>query len=352
MNWKRIAVTPDTLIIDTLSVIDAGGCQAALVVNNDSKLLGIVSDGDIRRGIIRGIDVHAPVREVMTPTPLTIPCTQNFTHALRLMRVKELRQLPVIDESGCVCDFWTQDDLLKKTLLPNPVILMAGGLGTRLAPLTDNCPKPLLKVGGKPILETIVENFIDCGFSKFYLSINYRGDMIEDYFGDGSRWDVSIDYLRENKRLGTAGALSLLSEPPEYSCIVMNGDLLTRLQGNELIMYHEACQAPATMVVKNYEQQVPYGVVCSDHDNRITALEEKPVNNYQVSAGIYALAPEAFELIPKNTFYDMPDLFRALLQKGKAPSVYQLNEYWMDIGRGADYQRANEDYSSFFEDVS
>jgi NDP-sugar pyrophosphorylase family protein len=224
---------------------------------------------------------------------------------------------------------------------------MAGGLVNRLRPLTDECPKPMLKVGNKPLLETIVENFIEYGFHRFYISVNYMADVVESYFGDGSRWGVDIEYLHEEHRLGTAGALSLLPETPTEAILVMNGDLLTKVNFKQLLDFHYGHQAQATMCVREYDFQVPYGVVKID-GQRITSIDEKPIQRFFVNAGIYVLEPEALDLISSNIFFDMTTLFEKLIELKKEPAVFPIREYWLDIGHLADYNRANGEYRDIF----
>jgi NDP-sugar pyrophosphorylase family protein len=224
---------------------------------------------------------------------------------------------------------------------------MAGGLGTRLGELTRDCPKPLLRVGNKPVLETILENCIEYAFKRFYISVNYKADMLKDYFGDGSRWGVDIRYIEEKKRLGTAGALGLLPEDPTVPLLVMNADVLTKINFKHLLEFHEEHRSVATMCVREYEFQVPYGVVKIDN-HRLLDILEKPVHQFFVNAGIYVLNPEAVSMVPKNTYFDMPALFEKLLQDQAETAAFPVREYWLDIGRKDDLERANGDYAEVF----
>jgi NDP-sugar pyrophosphorylase family protein len=226
---------------------------------------------------------------------------------------------------------------------------MAGGLGTRLRPLTDDIPKPLLKVGNKPILETIIRNFAEHGFVNITISLNYKGDMIKDYFGDGSDFGVNIDYVEENKRLGTAGALSLLKENPHEPFFVMNGDLLTDVNFSHLLDFHSFGNSTATMCVREYEYQVPYGVI-QTKDSDITSIVEKPIQKFFVNAGIYVLSPSVFNDIPENEFFDMPTLFNILIEKQKKVSSFPIHEYWLDIGRMSDFEQAQSEYFRIFSE--
>lgn len=239
------------------------------------------------------------------------------------------------------------EDFLKPAPRDNAVVIMAGGLGTRLAPLTKDCPKPLLKVGSKPILETILESLISCSFRSFFFSVNYRADMIESYFGNGSKWGVSIRYLREEEPLGTAGALSLLPPVPDKPMIVINGDLLTSLNFAHLLQYHEEHGSSATMCIREYAYSIPYGVVDTDQ-HRFRGIREKPVHRTFVNAGIYVLESRLIAAIPPSTFTNMTVLFEQLASRGERVSVFPVQEYWLDIGRMDDYERANREYGEVF----
>jgi NDP-sugar pyrophosphorylase family protein len=237
---------------------------------------------------------------------------------------------------------------MASTTRDNIVFLMAGGLGSRLKPLTANCPKPLLRVGGKPILESIVESFIEQGFKNFYISINYKGEMIEEYFGDGSDLGVQINYIREDKQLGTVGSLRLLSATNNQPIIVMNGDILTKVDFRNLLDFHLSQEADATLCIREYQLEVPYGVVSVER-NRFRGIEEKPKEKFHINAGLYVINPELINYIPENAYFDMPELFKILAQKNHETAVYPIREYWMDIGHMEDYERANGEYREVFK---
>jgi NDP-sugar pyrophosphorylase family protein len=224
---------------------------------------------------------------------------------------------------------------------------MAGGLGQRLQPLTENCPKPLLKVGGKALLETTLENFCEEGFKYFYFSVNYRAQMIMDYFGDGSRWGVSIKYLHEKKRLGTAGALSLLPIKPLEPVLIMNGDILTKINTAKLLKFHLENRSAATICVKEQRNQIPYGVVDFEK-NQLRNIDEKPVQHFFINAGIYVISPEVLDYVPEDTFFDITDLIKAIMKDKKEITVFPIREYWIDIGRLDDYEKANLEFAEIF----
>ena len=342
-NWKDVIVSPETPLADAVAKINASGLQVALVLAPDTSLLGILTDGNIRRAILADKSLRVPVSEVMNPQPTAVPAFTPNNEMLALMRRMTIHHLPLVDDAGRVVGLATLDELVGVAEHPNWVVLMAGGLGTRLQPLTDEYPKPLLAVGGKPILETILESFAEQGFKRIFLSVNYKAEMIRNHFGAGDRWGVQVEYLHESTRLGTAGALSLLPEKPSAPIVVMNGDLLTRTNYDNLLQFHIEQGAVATMAVRQYDFQVPYGVVRLD-GARIEAIEEKPVQSFFVNAGIYALSPEALDYLPAETFFDMPTLFEHLIAAGKTPAAYPLREYWLDIGRLDEFERAQREW--------
>ncbi|MCK5541286.1 MAG: nucleotidyltransferase family protein [Desulfobacterales bacterium] len=350
-DWKKTFVGPETDIRETIAVIDKSALQVALVVDADNKLLGIVTDGDIRRGILKGVGLDEPVKRIYYVSPLTASIDDDPETMHRIMKEQEINHLPIIDHDGRVVELKILNEILTATKLKNPVILMAGGLGTRLRPLTESCPKPLLKVGGSPVLETILEGFTDKGFDTFYISVNYKADMIEEYFGDGSKWGVSIEYLREDKRLGTAGSINLLPVKPDLPFIVMNGDLLTKIDFDQLIKFHmnnnKLSNAMATMCVREYNMQIPYGVIQKE-GNRLTRLDEKPVQRFFVNGGIYVFEPDVINMIPKDKYFDMTDLFDNMMEKDHKTVIFQIREYWMDIGHKKDFEIADGEYGEIF----
>lgn len=346
-DLSSLVISPETLIIDAIKAIEAGSRQIALIVDADHRLLGTVTDGDIRRGLLRGVGLDNSVSQVMNLAPLTAKPQQPKEAIVRLMQEREIRQVPIIDEHGTLLWLATLDELLHRKPPDVTVVLMVGGLGTRLRPLTDTIPKPLLHVGGRPLLQTIIENMASQGFTQIYLSVNYKAEMFEEQFGDGSAMGVDIKYIYEDDRMGTAGALSLLPHRPTNPVIVMNGDLLTTLNFQQLLEYHREHRAKATMAVREYSFQVPYGVVETENQ-RLVSISEKPIHNFFVNAGIYVIEPEAFDLIPQGQPFDMPQLFDAILARSEEASVFPIREYWLDIGRLDDLERAQREYGKFF----
>ena len=342
-NWRDALVSSSTTLRQTIEAITEGSLQIALVVDSDNKLLGTVTDGDIRKAILAGKDLSIPAAEAMRREPITSAAKTPRAAILKLMREKRIHQMPLLDELGRVVDVLTVDDMIGALQKPNAVLIMAGGLGTRLHPLTQDTPKPMLKVGGKPILETIIQSFVDQGFINFFVSINYKAEIISDYFGDGSKYGVTITYLTEKMRLGTAGGLSLLPKNIHAPVIVMNGDLLTRISVDALLDFHERENAIATMVVREDHYQIPYGVVQVD-GTQIIGVEEKPTQRNLVNAGIYVISKLGLENIPKDTFYDMPTHFAKLSADGHRTAAFPLHEYWVDIGRLDELERAQREW--------
>lgn len=341
-KWKSVAIPPDTSLGEAIRRVDQTGLQVALIIAPDGRLGGILTDGNVRRAILAGKSLDTPVAEVMHATPTSAPDTASREELLAIMRRQVIHHVPLVDASGVLTGLATLDELIGVAERPNWVVLMAGGLGKRLMPLTANLPKPLLEVGGKPVLEAILESFAEQGFKRIFVSLNYKAEMIRSHFGDGHRWGVQIEYLQETSSLGTAGALSLLPTRPSAALVVMNGDLVTKTNFHSLLQFHAGQSAAATMAVREYDFQVPYGVVRIG-DDRITAIEEKPVQKFFVNAGIYVLSPEAVELVPKDTFFNMPTLFERLIAENRKTAAYPLREYWLDIGRLDEYERARQE---------
>lgn len=345
-HWKQIAVRKDTPLETAIATLDQGGERIVLVTDIDERLLGTVTDGDVRRALLRHLPMTTPVGEVMCATPQVAQLQWSREKILSVMESSRLLQLPLVDSSGRVVGLETLHELLEKKRIDNPVFLMAGGFGKRLYPLTQDCPKPMLKVGDKPILELILQSLADAGFHRFYISTHYLPEMIREHFGDGSKWNVNIQYVHEDEPLGTGGALGLL-KPGEVDLpmILMNGDLLTRVDHRSLLEFHERSQGAATLCVREYESQIPYGVVQSD-GHRITQIVEKPVQRFFISAGIYVLSPELVSRVVPGQPIDMPTLLEQEIDAGRDVNMFPVHEYWLDIGRMDDFHRAQEEVRS------
>lgn len=346
-NYKNVFLKPTSTIKEALKIIDSGAMKIAIVVDTDDKLLGTITDGDIRRGLLNNLSLDDSIEPIIFKTPTVANINDSKEEVLKKALAKKIHQIPIVDDENFVIGIKEIEELVKPQIKDNKVILMVGGLGTRLRPLTEKTPKPMLKVGDKPILQTIVEKFAEYGYINIIMCVNYKSQIIKDFFGDGSEFGVKIEYILEKDRMGTAGALSLLKDKPTEPFFVMNGDLLTNVNFENLHDYHMNNNSIATMCVREYDFQVPYGVVNLDK-NKIVSIEEKPLHKFFVSAGIYMLSPNAIEYIPKNEFYDMPTLFEKLISENKNTVSFPLREYWLDIGRMEEFEKANNEYHKVF----
>jgi len=346
-NYKNILLKPTSRLKEALKVIDSGAMQIALVLDDKEHLLGTLTDGDIRRGFLNDLSLEDSIESIVFKTPTVCSVEDTKEKILEVAIAKKLHQIPIVDKDGKLVGIKEVDELLKQETKSNRVVLMVGGLGTRLRPLTEHTPKPMLKVGNKPILETIILNFKKYGFTNIVLCVSYKSEIIEEYFKDGSEFGVNIEYIHENKRMGTAGALSLMREKLTESFFVMNGDLLTNINFENMMQYHLSNDAVATMGVREYDFQVPYGVVNVDGVD-ILSIQEKPVHNFFVSGGVYSLSPDVLKYIPEDEFYDMPTLFEKLIEKKEKSISFAIHEYWLDIGRIEEFEKANNEFHEVF----
>lgn len=329
----------NSTIVEVIRNLEQSGLQIALVVTEDDLLLGTLTDGDIRRGLLRNMDLSSPVDSLIYRSPLVAPRDLGRETVLQIMQANKKNQMPIVDENRRVVGLHVWDELVVPAKRPNLMVLMVGGKGERLHPLTQDCPKPLLQVHGRPILEHIIERAKAEGFGRFVLAIHYLGHMIEEHFGDGGRFDVQIEYLREEQPLGTAGAIGLLSRRPDNAFVVSNGDVLTDIRYGELLDFHHRHAAAATMAVQRYEWQHPFGVVETD-GMEIVGFEEKPVLRSYVNAGVYVLEPEVLNALSPGEHCDMPTLFSRIRARGQSTIVYPMHEPWLDVGRVEDLERA------------
>ncbi|GBO87171.1 nucleotidyltransferase family protein [Marinobacter salsuginis] len=342
-KWQNILVSPEMPLERAIEVLDRGGLRIALVVDAEKHLLGTLTDGDIRRALLKHLPLNCEVRDVMCKTPHTAGSTWSKERILTVMEDLELLQIPVVDSESKIVGLETLHGLMERRTVDNPVFLMAGGFGTRLRPLTNECPKPLLKVGEKPILELILESLVASGFHRFFISTHYLPEMIREHFGDGSQWGVSIQYVHEEDPLGTGGALGLLpAEEIDLPVLMMNGDLLTTVNYRELLDFHNNHDSIATMCVRQYEHQIPYGVVQTD-GTYIQSMDEKPVQKCFINAGIYVVSPELVASVEKGARIDMPTLLENNMATGKKVSMFPVHEYWLDIGKMDDFKRAQRE---------
>ena len=340
----ELCVREDATIHEVMSRLNLVGSGVLLVIDEQRRLQGTLSDGDIRRWLLSGRGLSEKAILVANRDPVTLEAGSSAATARTLIDKHHIHLIPVVDRDMRVIDYWTRSHPAVRD--DTPVVIMAGGLGMRLRPLTDTVPKPMLETGNVPLLERILMQHIQQGAHNFFVSVNYLADVIENHFGDGSRWGVKITYLRETTRLGTGGALSLLREEDLTSdcVVVVNGDVISEINVPSLIAHHRASDAHATICARAFSYTVPFGVIHHDED-RIVSIEEKPTLEYSINAGIYCLANDATRMIPKGEYYDITTLFSDILQQNKSCSILKISGFWLDIGSHDDYARANAHFS-------
>jgi len=346
-SWSEVVIKLTDNLGKAIEVLEESGLRIALVVDKDNKLYGTLTDGDIRRAIMSGMTMSGAISDVMNKFPITANKIDSKEHILSLMNDMSILHIPIVDDTGVVCGLETLQKMLEKPSYDNPVFLMAGGFGTRLHPLTKNIPKPLLEVGNKPLLETIIEQFINHGFHDFYISTHFKSEQVRNYFKNGEQHGVSIHYIHEDTPLGTAGSLGLLPDNlPDLPIIMMNGDLLTKVNFKHLLDFHCNNNADATMCVREYDFQVPYGVVAIDGCS-IRGITEKPIQKFFVNAGIYILNRNLINKVDGESFLNMTDFLEKELDCGGV-NAFPIHEYWLDIGRIEEYEKANQDVNTVF----
>ena len=346
-SWRNAVVGRDTSLQKAIEILDKAALRIVLVVDAGDKLLGIMTDGDVRRALLGHVALTNPVVEVMNSRPLTALQDWPESRMVALMEQHELLHLPVVDNTGRIVELVNLHGVLNRQNRDNPVFLMAGGFGTRLRPLTNSCPKPMLKIGGKPILEQILLGFVAAGFHRFFISTHYMPEVIRNHFGDGSSWGVQIRYIHEEEPLGTGGALGLLPHDEiDHPLFMMNGDLLTSLSLLGFLEFHQSRKAIATLGVREFEYQVPYGVVTNE-GAQVKAMVEKPVHRFFVNAGIYLLDPELVRSVEAGTRIDMPSLLEKEIGRGNVVNMFPIHEHWLDVGRMDDFQRAQQENGGY-----
>ncbi|WP_320667166.1 nucleotidyltransferase family protein [Prochlorococcus sp. MIT 1307] len=338
-QFEQVFIPPSASLIEAISVIDKGALQVALIVDKSNVLLGVLTDGDIRKALLDNRPLTEPVEEYMTKEYKFVREDSSIGEALEIMRNYSLMQIPVLDKDNKVIEIRLLSEELGSRKSDTPVVIMAGGKGKRLIPYTNDCPKPMLKIGEKPILEIIMSQCIDQGFREFYLSVNYLKEQIIDYFGDGSKWNVSIKYLVEESPLGTAGSLYLIQQSIKESLLIINGDILTNFDLSKLVKYHKKNHSKITLCARQYQVEIPFGVVETD-GIEILNIVEKPTIYNLVSAGVYVIEASILKLIPSNRFFDMPDLLLLAKKSGEKVIVYPIHEYWLDIGKPESLEKA------------
>jgi dTDP-glucose pyrophosphorylase len=340
-DWNKTLVSPSDTLENAINVINESNYRIALVVDHEKKLCGTITDGDVRRALLKHIEMESSVLSVMNPNPVVANNKVNEELLLQMMNSNDILHLPILDNEKCIQGLETLQNLIRGMKRDNPVFLMAGGFGTRLKSLTKDTPKPLLKVGNRPILEIILLQFIDAGFHNFYISIHYKHEMIREHFDNGSKWGVSIKYIHESTPLGTAGALGLLPiRSKGLPILMMNGDLITDLNIEDLLNFHNEQGGLATMCVREYKFQVPYGVV-SIKNQRIKKITEKPEHKFFVNAGIYVIERKILDSISGESYLDLPNLIESQLANGDQINAFPIHESWSDIGQIDEYESVN-----------
>ncbi len=339
MKIKNSLVSPNSNLLEALEKLEKTACKLIIVVNKSNKILGILTDGDLRKYVLSNKSLTVSVSQVMNKNYFSINVKDKTEKGFLLMKKHRLTHIPVLDDQKIVRDILSFDQLISEEQVSNPVVIMAGGKGMRMRPFTNDCPKPMLRVNGIPILEIIIKKFIKQGFDTFFISVNYLKEQIIDYFKDGEAFGIKIEYLIEDEPLGTAGSLKLLDITSNDPLIIMNGDLLTEINFRELINFHNENQSEATMAVLEYEYSIPYGVVEVEKNNLVN-FKEKPSYQYLINAGIYIVHPRSLKYLKINEYAEMPDLLNKLKNHNARVSVYKLKEFWLDIGSKESYREA------------
>jgi len=349
-DLANLTVSPKATMREVMECIDRSGKGIVLVLDGSNRLIGTVTDGDLRRAVLAGVNVDHPVDEVLAyrrtllGTAQTAPVGTPDDALLHMMNETGMRQIPLIDSESRVVDVAFLNELVKEYEFPLRAVVMAGGFGTRLRPLTDDLPKPMLPVGSKPLLELILNQLRDAGIKHVNVATHYRADLIADHFKDGQDFGLDIRYMREDQPLGTAGALGLLEESDD-PLVVINGDILTRVDFRAMHSFHREHGADLTIGVRQYEFRVPYGVVNTD-GVVVTGISEKPVLRQFINAGIYLLDPSVSRLVPNRQRYDLPELIERLLAGNRRVVSFPIREYWLDIGRADHYDQAQADVAA------
>lgn len=340
---ERLFVTVDTTLEHVMRVIDEMASGIALVVDDQGHLLATLTDGDIRRGLLMHLGIGEPVSKILgdKTSPITAQQGVGRSELLAIMRDRKIQQLPLVDDFGRVTDLALLKRLQEEGEPEVQALIMAGGFGTRLMPLTQDTPKPMLPVGGRPLLELTVERLMTSGIRNVNVSTHYRPEKITEHFGDGSRFGVRMRYFQEDKPLGTGGALSLLGEI-DQTTLVINGDIVTDLDFRAMAEFHREHNAAATMAVANYDVRVPYGVVQHNGPD-VTGLREKPVITQFINAGVYLVEPRAQKFLEQDRIFNMTDLVESLVAHGERVVIFPVREYWIDVGQHADYERVQKD---------
>ena len=344
-KFKDIIIDREHSLLDCYRLLNETG-QRILICLEQGKLVGIITDSDIRHGILSGMKLEDKVSAIVNRNPVVVNADASKNTALALMKEKDADPIPVVDKDRNFVDLYSMNDLLKSMTLPNRAVVMAGGFGKRLMPLTKDVPKPLLKVDGKPIIEHVINQIADYGIESFYVTVNYKSQAIKNCLEDGRRLGVKITYLEEKKQLGTIGAISLLKgRAIQQPFIIINGDILTHVNFRKLLERHERSACPMTVCLTTHYYNVPYGVV-DVRDGRIVSMNEKPEYNFFINAGIYCMSPELIDFVPSDIYCDVNMFINLLLSKKIPIGIFDVSEYWRDIGNFEDFYGAKHDFTN------
>lgn len=339
-DLSRLKVAEGASLLDALRVIDRGAESIAFVTDSTDRVIGTVTDGDIRRALLDGRATDSCcLREIMRRDFTSVTPTTGRAEVLDLMRARDIGQLPIIDDQGRLVGLHTIGQMISSAARPNPAVILAGGRGTRLGALTETLPKPMIVVAGRPILERLILHLMSSGIREFYLSVNYLAEVIESHFGDGSAYGCRIQYLRENEPLGTGGPLSLLDPLPSLPVVVVNGDLVTQCDVGRMLDFHTEGGYAATVAGRPTTVTIPYGVIRTD-GNDLQSIAEKPSEQILINAGLYVVSSDIIPLVPKGKDHPITDLLAECLRTGKRVGVFPVEDDWIDVGRPEELSRA------------
>lgn len=342
MNNTKHIIYKESTVREALIKLDKLGSDAILFVTDDlNKLTGSLTDGDLRRGFIKGLGFDNPIADFIQGNPKFIFDDEYNQAKLEDFKDRNFKIIPILNRENQIVDILNFRE--KSTIIPADAVIMAGGKGTRLRPLTEKTPKPLLIVGDKPIIEYNIDRLAKIGVENIHISINYLGEQLEDYFGDGSNKKLNIKYLKEDKPLGTIGSILLADEFEHEDIFVMNSDLLTNIDFADFYKSYKESGADMAVAATSYHVDVPYAVLETDGKNKVKSLKEKPRYTYFSNAGIYLMKKSLLEMIPKDEFYDITDLMENVLSMDNILITYPINGYWLDIGKPEDFKKAQED---------
>jgi dTDP-glucose pyrophosphorylase len=347
-DWTDVTLKISDSLETAINVLHHGGLRVALVIDKQNKLLGTITDGDIRRALLKLLKMDSSVEDIMCKNPTTALNTDSNTIVMLKMKSRDLLHIPIVDKNDVLIGLETIQHLTYDKKYDNPVFLMAGGFGARLHPLTEDIPKPLLNVGSKPMLENIIGRFIQAGFHNFYISTFYKANKIHEYFGDGSFLGINIKYVNEDTPLGTAGSIGLLPRNlPNLPILMMNGDVLSKVNFEHLMNFHQKQKGIATMCIREYDVQIPFGVVNFEKQKAKNFLE-KPIKKFFINAGIYIFENELISKVKPGEHIDMPDLLEQQIKEGKTVNVFPIHEYWKDVGHIDEYESVKDSFTNGF----